>query len=68
MTKKNTEKELEEVFDKEFLPHIDALHTFAFHLTYNEAQAKDLVQDTYLKAFRFINKYEQGTNAKAWLL
>ena len=55
------------LFDKEFLPHIDALNTFAFHLTYNESQAKDLVQETYLKAFRFINRYEEGTNAKAWL-
>ena len=55
------------VFEEEFLPHIDALNTFAFHLTYNESDAADLVQETYMKAYRFIDKYDQGTNAKAWL-
>ena len=49
------------------MPHIEALKTFAFHLTYNDSDANDLVQETYLKAFRFIEKYEKGTNAKAWL-
>ena len=34
---------------------------------FDEDDAKDLVQDTYLKAFRFINSFERGTNAKAWL-
>ncbi len=57
----------EERFDKEFFPHLEALHNFAFHLTYNEEDADDLVQETFLKAFRFIDKYEEGTNAKAWL-
>ncbi len=56
-----------EIFEKEFLPHIDALKTFAFHLCYDEAYANDLVQETYLKAFRFIDKYDEGTNSKAWL-
>lgn len=55
------------LFDAEFLPQIDALITFAFHLTYNEEDANDLVQETYLNAFRFIEKYDKGTNAKAWL-
>lgn len=57
----------EEIFDKELLPHIDALKTFAFHLAFNENDANDLVQETYMKAYRFIDKYHQGTNAKAWL-
>jgi len=56
-----------EIFDKELFPHIDALKTFAYHLTYNEEDANDLVQETYMKAHRFIDKYIQGTNAKAWL-
>jgi len=43
------------------------LNTFAYHLTFNENDAADLVQETYLKAFRFIEKYDRGTNAKAWL-
>lgn len=55
------------IFEKEFLPQIDALYTFAYHLTYNEEDANDLVQETYLKAYRFIDKYIEGTNAKAWL-
>lgn len=54
-------------FEKEFLPHLEALHTFAFHLCFNEEDASDLVQETFLKAFRFIDKFEEGTNAKAWL-
>ncbi len=56
-----------DIFEKELFPHIDALKTFAFHLTYDEDDANDLVQETYLKAHRFIDKYVQGTNAKAWL-
>jgi RNA polymerase sigma-70 factor (ECF subfamily) len=55
------------VFEEEFLPQIDALYTFAYHLTYNEEDANDLVQETYLKAYRFIDRYHEGTNAKAWL-
>jgi len=55
------------IFKKEFLPHADALYNFAFHLTYNEDDANDLVQETFLKAYRFIDSYQQGTNAKAWL-
>ena len=57
----------EQVFETEFLPQIDALFNFAYHLTYNEDDANDLVQETYMKAFRFIEKYDTGTNAKAWL-
>ncbi len=55
------------VFDNEFMPHIDSMYNFAYRLTFDEDEAKDLVQDTYLKAFRFINSFQQGTNAKAWL-
>jgi len=55
------------VLDRELLPHIDALTTFAYHLTYNEEDAKDLVQETFMKAYRAITSYDEGTNAKAWL-
>ncbi len=61
------DKEKYMVFDKEFMPHIDSMFNFAFRLTNDEDDANDLVQDTYLKAFRFINSFERGTNAKAWL-
>jgi len=46
---------------------MDTLYNFGFHLTYNEVDAQDLVQETLLKAYRFINSYQEGTNAKAWL-
>lgn len=59
--------ERDRIFEKEFLPKIDALYNFAYHLVYNEEDANDLVQETYLKAYRFIDKYLEGTNAKAWL-
>ncbi len=56
-----------EIFEKEFLPHVEALKTFAYYLTYNDNDANDLVQETYMKAFRFAEKFDRGTNAKAWL-
>ncbi len=64
----NLEKEKQaRIFDQEFYPQADALFSFAYGLTRNEADASDLVQETYLKAFRFIDSYLEGTNAKAWL-
>lgn len=59
--------QLTNIFQEEFLPQLDALYAFAYHLTKNQTDAEDLVQDTYLKAQRFISSYEKGTNAKAWL-
>jgi RNA polymerase sigma factor (sigma-70 family) len=56
-----------ELFEKELMPQADALYNFAYHLTYNEEDANDLVQEAYFKALRFMNKYEVGTNPKAWL-
>jgi len=55
------------IFDNEFMPNIDSMYNFAFQLTYDEDDAKDLVQDTFLKSYRFINSFQKGTNAKAWL-
>ncbi len=55
------------IFDGEFLPHLDAMYNFAYRLTFDQDDAKDLVQDTFMKAYRFINSFEKGTNAKAWL-
>lgn len=46
---------------------ITPLYNFAYRLTFNEDDANDLVQETYLKAYRFFDSYEKGTNAKAWL-
>lgn len=57
----------QELFETELIPHADALYNFAFHLTYNEDDSNDLVQEAYLKAYRYIHQYQPGTNAKAWL-
>lgn len=65
--KEYTELEKLRIFEREFMPHIDSMYNFAYKLAADEEDAKDLVQDTYLKAFRFISSFEQGTNAKAWL-
>ena len=55
------------IFESEFLPHIDAMYNFAFRITYDEDSAKDLIQDTFYKAFKFIESFHTGTNSKAWL-
>ncbi len=62
-----TEAEKQEIFDREFLPHINSMYNFGYRLTLERDDAKDLVQDTYFKAFRFIESFQRGTNAKAWL-
>ena len=62
-----SKKEKDKIFEEEFIIHIDALLNFAHYLTGKEADANDLVQETFLKAYRFIESYKVGTNAKAWL-
>jgi RNA polymerase sigma factor (sigma-70 family) len=62
-----TEKQKNEVFMNEFLPLVHSMYNFAYRLTLDQDDAKDLVQDTYMKAFRFIESFQTGTNAKAWL-
>ncbi len=54
-------------FDREVIPHMDALYNYALKMTGSPDDADDLVQETYLKAFRFFDKFEQGTNSKAWM-
>jgi len=58
---------LDEEFRKEALPHMDALYNFALQLTQDSDDAADLLQETYVKAYRFWDKFEKGTNCKAWL-
>lgn len=62
-----TDSERTSIFDNEFMPHINSMYNFAYRLTLDEDDAKDLLQDTYLKAYRFIDSFQKGTNAKAWL-
>ena len=62
-----SQNELYKEFEREALPHMDALYNFALRMTGDSDDANDLVQDTFLKAFRFFDKFEKGTNCKAWL-
>jgi len=50
-----------------FEEHLDALYRSALRLTRNPQDAEDLVQDTYVRAYRYRNRFRAGTNAKAWL-
>jgi len=54
-------------FEDVVLVHLDSLYNGALRMTRNREDAQDLVQDTVLKAFRFFDKFEQGTNIRAWL-
>jgi RNA polymerase sigma-70 factor (ECF subfamily) len=54
-------------FEKEALVHLDSLYRTALRMTKNEGDADDLVQETFLKAYRFWDKFEKGTNCRAWL-
>src|SRR6476661_1215112 len=57
----------DEAFVQEALTYVDSLYGTALRLTRRPADAEDLVQDTYLKAFRSAAQFERGTNLKAWL-
>ena len=57
----------DEAFRAEALAYLDSLFGTARRLTRDATDAEDLVQDTYLKAFRFAGSFERGTNLKAWL-
>ena len=52
---------------REALLHLDALYSFALRLTKRPPDADDLVQETYLRAFRFAHRFEPGTHLRAWL-
>ena len=49
------------------MPYMPLLRNYANKICNNELDADDLLQETYLRAFRFYNKFEKGTNCKAWL-
>jgi RNA polymerase sigma-70 factor (ECF subfamily) len=57
-----------EEFEREALVHLDTLYNVALRLCGNASDAEDLVQDTVTKAYRAWDKYETGTNCRAWLV
>lgn len=59
--------ELTARFERDALPLLDAIYAGAFRLTRNQADAEDLVQETFAKAYRAFQSFEEGTNLKAWL-
>jgi len=54
-------------FEREALPHMDALYRTALRMTKNSNDAEDLVQEAFVKAYRFWDKFEIGSNCRAWL-
>jgi RNA polymerase sigma-70 factor (ECF subfamily) len=54
-------------FEKVALPQLDSLYGAALRLTRNPAEAEDLVQDTYVRAYRFWHTFKTGTSIKAWM-
>jgi RNA polymerase sigma-70 factor (ECF subfamily) len=57
----------QERFNNEMLPHMDTMYHYALFLTHDRDAAQDLLQETFLKSYRFLDKFKEGTNEKAWL-
>ena len=56
-----------DAFEQEALSYLDALYRTGLRMTRSQADAEDLVQETYIRAFRFRDQFTPGTNLKAWL-
>jgi RNA polymerase sigma-70 factor (ECF subfamily) len=54
-------------FEREAMPHLDAVHGFALRLTRSPADADDLVQETFLRGYRSWHRFQPGTRARSWL-
>ena len=67
MAEQSRSRGRQEEFEAVALEYFDVLYSTAMRLTRNPAEAQDLVQETYLKAYRFFDRFEPGTNIKAWL-
>ncbi|WP_369878090.1 sigma-70 family RNA polymerase sigma factor [Frigoribacterium sp. PhB107] len=61
------EPDLRALFEEQALPFMDQLYAAAMRMTRNPADASDLVQETFVKAFAAFRQFQQGTNLKAWL-
>jgi len=60
-------EKLRKEFEDTALQHMDAIYNAALRLARDRTKADDLVQDTYLRAYRFFDRFERGTSIKAWL-
>lgn len=60
-------EDLGALFESQALPFMDQLYAAGLRMTRNPADAQDLVQETYVKAFAAFKQFQQGTNLKAWL-
>jgi RNA polymerase sigma-70 factor, ECF subfamily len=56
-----------QMFEREALPHMEALEKFAYQLCRDAHRSRDLVQETMLKAFKHFDTFREGSNCKAWL-
>lgn len=54
-------------FEAEVLPFMDSLYSTAYRMSRNRQDAEDLLQETYLRAYKYYDKFQEGTNFKAWL-
>lgn len=61
------QQQMRKQFENEALPHMDALLRTGLRMTKNSGDAEDLVQETMVKAYRFWDKFEPGSNCRAWL-
>jgi RNA polymerase sigma-70 factor, ECF subfamily len=62
-----SERDLRRRFEAEALPMLSGMYSAAYRLTRNAADAEDLVQETFLRAYRAFQQFTEGTNLKAWL-
>lgn len=62
-----TDQERRERFERDALPFLDQLYGAAMRLTRNPADAEDLVQETYAKAYSSFHQFKEGTNLRAWM-
>jgi RNA polymerase sigma-70 factor, ECF subfamily len=61
------QRDYDQSFEREALPWLDDVYRFALSLTRNEADADDVVQETYLRAYRSWHTFERGSDARRWL-
>ena len=67
MAQRARDDDLQRRFEQEALPLLPGMYSAAYRLTRNAADAEDLIQETFLRAFRAFHQFEPGTNLKAWL-